>query len=270
MYKKLRTMLKKPNLYEKSIEKFWTDPHISKEMLKSHLDPNTDLASRRPDLIEKAIDLITSLVPSGGKVLDIGCGPGLYTKRLSEKGFCVTGIDFSQNSIEFAKAHDDKGKYRIQNYLEMDFCEEFDMIILIWCDYGALIPSERKVLLKTVYTALKPGGLFLFDAFTLSYFNKQEESSSFEICEKGGFWSSDAYISFYGKYKYDENVLGEKYIILENEKERIFNLWTTCFSKKSINAELENGSFIIKGCYSGIMNKRYEEDSELICVVAEK
>jgi SAM-dependent methyltransferase len=270
MYEKLRLMLKKPNLYEKSEKEFWTDPHISKEMLKQHLNPNTDLASRGPTLIEKAIDLIASLVPGGGKTLDIGCGPGLYTKRLSEKGFDVTGVDFSENSIEYAKMHDSRSKYRIQNYLEMDFCEEFDMIILIWYDYGALAPDERKILLEKVYNALKPGGLFLFDVFTLNYFNKQEESSAFEIYENGGFWSPNAYIAFHGKYKYDENVLGERYVIVENENIRIFNLWNSCFSKKTISTELKNGKFTIKDYYSGVTNKCYEEDFELICVVAKK
>jgi SAM-dependent methyltransferase len=270
MYKKLNLMLKKPNLYEKTTEQFWTDSHISKEMLKVHLNPNTDLASRRPFLIEKAVDFITSLLPNGGKILDIGCGPGLYTKKLSEKGFDVTGLDFSQNSIEYARKNDKKSKYLLQNYLEINFCEEFDLIMLIWCDYGALVPNERKILLEKVYKALKPGGIFIFDVFSLNYLKDQQESQTFEICENGSFWSSDPYIAFHGIYKYNEKVLGERYAILEQKKERIFNLYTSCFTKVTIATELKKANFTVKNYYSGITNKPYEENSELLCVVSQK
>ncbi len=270
MYKKLSLMLKRPSIYEKSEEKFWTDPHISKEMLKFHLDPNTDLASRRPELIEKAIDLITNLASTDKKILDIGCGPGLYTKKLSDIGYDVTGLDFSQNSIKYAKSHDKKSKYIIEDYLKMNFDEEFDMILLIWCDYGALVPTDRKILLEKVYKALKPGGLFLFDVLTINHLNKQEENRIFEICEKGGYWSPNPYIVFSGHYKYKENVIGDRIIVIENEKERIFNLWTAYFTRESLSIELKNANFTIKDCYSGVMNKHYEENSDFLCVLAEK
>jgi hypothetical protein len=48
MYTVLQQYLKRPALYERTTEKFWTDPHIAKQMLAAHIDPNTDAASRRP------------------------------------------------------------------------------------------------------------------------------------------------------------------------------------------------------------------------------
>lgn len=35
--------------------------------------------------------------------IDLGCGPGLYTEKLTEKGHTVTGMDFSASSIRYAK-----------------------------------------------------------------------------------------------------------------------------------------------------------------------
>ena len=91
----LNTLLTKPDLYERTIEKFWNDPHISKGLLKAHLDPDTEAASRRPEFIDRSVEWIVSMLPEGASLLDIGCGPGLYTKRLAERGLRVTGIDFS-------------------------------------------------------------------------------------------------------------------------------------------------------------------------------
>lgn len=158
----LNTLLTKPDLYERTIEKFWNDPHISKGLLKAHLDPDTEAASRRPEFIDRSVEWIVSMLPEGASLLDIGCGPGLYTKRLAERGLRVTGIDFSERSITYAREHDKKSDYILMDYLQMDFENAFDIIILIYCDYGALIPEERTDLLQRVYRALKPGGRFLF------------------------------------------------------------------------------------------------------------
>ncbi len=49
----IRKMGAKPKVFEPGEPLFWNDPHISGEMLKAHLDPNTDAASRRPEMIAR-------------------------------------------------------------------------------------------------------------------------------------------------------------------------------------------------------------------------
>ncbi len=41
----------------------------------------------------------------GKKILDIGCGPGLYANTLHKRGAEVYGIDISKKEIEIAKSH---------------------------------------------------------------------------------------------------------------------------------------------------------------------
>ncbi|MBY0472996.1 class I SAM-dependent methyltransferase [Patescibacteria group bacterium] len=48
-------------------------------------------------------DHLASLLPQGASVLDIGCGAGHKSKYLSEKGFKVTGGDFSEEMVKIAK-----------------------------------------------------------------------------------------------------------------------------------------------------------------------
>lgn len=166
MINKLLSLLQKPTLWQRSLENFWDDEHISKGLLEAHLNPDSDAASRNHSFIEGSAQWLFSIIPAGSKILDLGCGPGLYAKRLSDAGFDVTGIDFSKRSINYAKENDRKSKYIYQNYLELDYSEAFDAVILIYCDYAALTMEERKTLLAKVYRALKPGGLFIFDVFT--------------------------------------------------------------------------------------------------------
>ena len=78
MLKNVETVLEKPILYKKTEGEFWNDEHISMQMLKAHLNPEFDGASRKHAFIEESVAWITELVsPIDYPLLfDIGCGPG--------------------------------------------------------------------------------------------------------------------------------------------------------------------------------------------------
>lgn len=58
-------------------------------MLKAHLDPEFDGASRKLDFIEKSVAWITERIPPADYplLLDIGCGPGIYAELFTKKGY---------------------------------------------------------------------------------------------------------------------------------------------------------------------------------------
>jgi 2-polyprenyl-3-methyl-5-hydroxy-6-metoxy-1,4-benzoquinol methylase len=74
-------------------------------MLKAHLDPNTDAASRRPEIIVKSVKWLSQYLrlSPGSEVIDLGCGPGLYCAHFHREGWKVTGLDFSERSIAYAR-----------------------------------------------------------------------------------------------------------------------------------------------------------------------
>lgn len=96
--------LEKPPLYKKSEGAFWNDEYISKQMLKAHLDPQFEGASRKLDFIERSVAWMKELVAPicYPTLLDIGCGPGIYAERFTKEGYQVTGIDFSKRSIDYS------------------------------------------------------------------------------------------------------------------------------------------------------------------------
>jgi len=118
----------KPKLYEKGNAVMWTDKHISKQLLDVHLNTDVDLGSRKIKTINSTVTWI--LKTSKKKklnILDLGCGPGLYSEKLAQKGHNVTGVDFSANSIAYAKEEAKKKKldiiYLKENYLNLDLEE---------------------------------------------------------------------------------------------------------------------------------------------------
>ena len=83
----------------------WTDDHTSRQMLAFHLNEDLDVASRKTSFIDKSVAWLVSRfgLDHGRRVIDFGCGPGLYTSRLAKLGAVVTGIDFSARSIRHRK-----------------------------------------------------------------------------------------------------------------------------------------------------------------------
>lgn len=103
---------------------FWDDPHISAKMLKAHLNPDTDAASRRHDFIDRSVEWIVSTfaLSPRSRVLDLGCGPGLYAGRIARQAVPVVGIDVSRRSIAYARSawagRIPPAEFRLANYLE--------------------------------------------------------------------------------------------------------------------------------------------------------
>lgn len=271
MNEKILTLLKRPSLWQRSIDPFWDDEHISKGMLEAHLEPDWDSASRKHSDIRRSVQWLSTIIPTNGKILDLGCGPGLYTKPLSEMGYDVTGIDYSRRSIAYAKSQDKKTEYIYKNYLEIDYTDLFDAITLINFDYGALIPNERQILLSKVYRALKPRGLFIFDVFSEKYFKDKEESRSWSIRDTSGFWSPEPHVCLAAKYFYEGNTVSvDQHIVITNENIHEYLTWDTAYTVQTLTNELSPFGFGAKEVFDDACGSPYSGEADALCFVAIK
>lgn len=261
---KLVQIPEKPEIYEKGNTVMWTDEYISAQLLKVHLDCKTDLASRKEDTIISTVNWILEKAPySKMNILDLGCGPGLYTERLAEKGHRVTGMDFSKNSIAHA-AESARNKnldicYLCRDYLSLDLKNSFDLVIMIYTDFGVLDPGERDTLLNRVSEALKPGGIFLFDVMNDCFFEKAVESKNWESADKG-FWKNSPYLALSEDiiYREEKVILSQHIIGDESDDPAVYRFWTHSFSPDDLEAILGKHDFknitfhenVIPGCES--------------------
>ena len=267
----------KPTPFEKAGQPIWRDEHVAKQLLATHLDPNTDAASRRPETIDRSVAWIVDEIQlkPGMAILDLGCGPGLYCQRLAKAGMKVTGVDFSEASVSYAKKQASAEKllidYRLQNYLE--FTEEncFDAALLIYGDYCALSPVDRKQLLKIVWRSLTKGGQFVLDVTTRECRKKLGRSKGWYAAESG-FWGEKRHIVLEQGFDYPEELIYlDQYIVIdEDDGIRVFRDWFQDFSVDLIRKELEVGEFHVLGLYADLLGNSFAEDSEWIGIVAEK
>lgn len=273
----IRSLQEKPQPFAPGEPLFWDDPHISAQMLKAHLNPDNDLASRRPETIQKSVDwLIASLgLRAGDSILDLGCGPGLYAASLAEKGLRVTGVDYSRRSIdhatEFARRHNLDIQYRYQNYLTIEDENLYDAALLIYGDYCPLSPEQRKKLLGNVRRALKPGGHFVLDVTTPTHRQKFGSRNGWYAVETG-FWKPGRHLVLEEGFDYpDQSIfLDQAIVIEENGKVSVYRNWFQDFTRKTITAELEEGGFVVQGVWNDLIGTPFTEDTDWIGIVAKK
>jgi len=258
-------------------EELWTDEHTSKKMLEFHLNEAIDLSSRNKDFITRSVAWIVSHfgIDSKTSIADFGCGPGLYTTLFAENNADVTGIDFSPRSIQYAtKSAEQKGlniTYYQHNYLAFETEKRFELITMIFCDYCALSPAQRKTLLAKFYSFLKPGGSILLDVHSINTFNSKDEVALYEFNQLNGFWSSADYYGFLNTFKYaKEKVTLDKYTIIEKARHRVVYNWLQYFSKDSLREELSENGFEVKAFYSDVAGLAFSSDSPDMAVVASK
>ena len=276
MFQELKEINSRPTPFQfYTADELWTDEHTSKQMLEYHLNESINVSSRNKSFIERSVEWIVShfQVSSNTEIADFGCGPGLYTTRLAERGAIVTGIDFSENSLKYAqKVAAEKGlkvNYVHANYLDFEATRHFDLIIMIMCDFCVLSPEQRKKLLSKFSLLLKPGGSVLLDVHSLNSYEQREESATYELNQLNGFWSPDDYYCFVNTFKYEkEKVVLDKYTIIEESRQRVVYNWFQCYCEDSLRREFEGNGFKVEALYSDVAGKTITSDSTEIAIVA--
>ncbi|MTI57808.1 class I SAM-dependent methyltransferase [Geosporobacter ferrireducens] len=273
----LERFLQRPEPFASGEKLFWNDPHISKGMLAAHLNPAIDAASRRPETIEKTVNhMIRSMnLKAGDKILDLGCGPGLYCKHFAQQGFSVTGVDYSQRSIEYAEQaatdHSLDIEYKYMDYLDMNYCDTFDAVLLIYGDFCVISDKKRDLLLRKIHKALKPDGYFALDVSTKIHRKKNGLKNRWYAAENG-FWKPEPHLVLENGFDYpEENLYLDQYLVIEKcGKISVYRNWFHDYSLGEIREVLEAGSFSVQSAWSDLTGKPYKENSEWIGIVAKK
>jgi cyclopropane fatty-acyl-phospholipid synthase-like methyltransferase len=244
-------------------------------MLAFHLDGTIDVSSRRLSFIDRSVEWITTHFGIGAetRIVDFGCGPGLYAERLAQRHARVTGVDFSQRSIEYAQgAAVRKGlniHYVHQDYLEYEATDPCDLILMIMCDFCALSPTQRQAMLGKFRRMLTPGGAVLLDVYSTTAFDRREQTATYEVNLMDGFWSPDKYYGFLNTFKYEEeHVVLDKYTLVERSGTRTVYNWFQYFSPDGLERELVDAGLAIEALYGDVAGSPFDADGPAFAVVA--
>jgi len=199
----------------------WNDPDFSRRMLNEHLSQEHDAASRRFEIIDSHVRWIHDQVLKGNstRILDLGCGPGLYTNRLARLGHRCVGIDYSPASIAYAKEQaEEEGlecTYIQQDIRTADYGDGYGLVMLIFGEFNVFRPEEARGILEKAYRALAPNSFLLLEPHTLEAVLKiGEQPSSWYSAEKGLFSDEPHLCLQENLWDAEGNVAIERYYII--------------------------------------------------------
>src|SRR5262245_42447774 len=119
---------------------------------------------------EEAARLIDSLIERdvlirGSHVLDLGCGTGRHSKSLACRGFDVTGLDLSAESLKRARVNEGPNLRFLRQDMRLPFrAGSFDHIVNLFTSFGYFDdPSDHMAVVHNIASALRPGGSLVLD-----------------------------------------------------------------------------------------------------------
>lgn len=263
-------------------------------MLASHLDPESDRASRRHDQIDRSVQWLVELLglTPGQRVLDLGCGPSLYATRLARRGIEVLGVDVSSRSLDHLRETAGREGLPVRtvhgSYLDADLAParrtpapgeppvHHDAAILIFEGYSALSPSQCHLLLGRVHAVLRPGGHFVLDVTAAPAFSQFTDDRREERDLMGSFWSPGPYQGVHETWTYPElRLVLERYTITAcadgaDDDARVFWNWMHCLSPEQVRAELTAAGLEVIGVHGDVTGAAFDPASPVFAVDARK
>lgn len=147
-----------------------------------------------PKIEQKAMQL------AYGKVLDIGCGAGVHSLYLQNKGLIVTAIDISPGAIKVCTQRG-LNDARCINFLQMD--GKFDTILLLMNGVGLCGRlKDIDFFISKLKSLLSDKGQILLDSSDIIYMFDQDEDGGYivPIAEDADYYGELTYtISYKGK-----------------------------------------------------------------------
>jgi SAM-dependent methyltransferase len=105
---------------------------------------------------------------SSGRVIDLGCGSGIWAEQLLREGYEVLGIEISPAMIALARQHAPRAEFRCESFLRSKL-PPCDAVTSISECVNYLFDRQRDPiaaltsLFRRIHQALRPGGVLVFD-----------------------------------------------------------------------------------------------------------
>lgn len=153
--------------------KYWEERHASLQNDNRNVgnrgltsDQNFDL------LVAKAIIVSHTLgnlgVPVGARILDAGCGAGVFTELLQKAGFEMTGIDASSSAIASARKAS-SSQYEVAPLSQFRADAQFDVVLCLDVLFHVIDDLEWEASLDRLTANVRRGGHFIIIEYFEDY-----------------------------------------------------------------------------------------------------
>lgn len=95
------------------------------------------------DELSPSLRMLSHLIPTGARVLDVGCASGFFAEHLQARGCPVVGVDYSQDAVDVARQ---RGLNAYQIDLESETLDSANFDIVVFADVLEHLRNPEQVL----------------------------------------------------------------------------------------------------------------------------
>lgn len=216
------------------------------------------------------IELLKENNVHDGIVLDLGCGTGNVTTRLSKAGYDMIGVDNSQDMLNIAmeKRGQDEGiLYLLQDMRDFELYGTVAAVVSVCDSINYITDYEDLVqVFKLVNNYLDPNGVFIFDLKTIKNFENIGDSVIAEDREDCSFiW--DNY------FDEEDNINEYQLSVFVKAQDSRYDKFSEmhyqkAYSIEEIKSALEEAGLKFQNAYEAFSKNNVNEDNERIYVIA--
>jgi len=177
----------------------WGDRDFSVRMLAEHLDDRHELASRRRATIAAHVQWLLQVGPTNAhRVLDLGCGPGLYLERFATLGWTCVGLDVAPAAIEYARDQAAQTSaactYILGDFRDTHTDDSFDLVLCLFGELSTVPLEDLRIVATTVARSLAPNGRAVVELSTRRGVHRKGERPLSWYSAAGGLFADGEHI----------------------------------------------------------------------------
>lgn len=253
----------------------WDDPAFSERMLREHLTQSHGHASRQLDVIDRQVDWIHGEVLAGRRtrILELTCGPGLYTSRLAKLGHDCVGIDYSPASIRHAEeTARDEGlpcSYRLEDVRKAAYDGGCGLVMMNNGQFNVFRKDDARLILEKAQASLLPDGLILLEPQKFATVKSTGESgNSWYSCgEGGGLFSSSPHLCLQESFwDPDAQSATQRFFIVDSETGQVARhaLTTEAYTDEQYRDALIHAGFVEIRFFPSLVGADVEDESQSV------
>ncbi len=257
----------------------WHDPDFSRRMLREHLSQAHDAASRRTIIIDEHVEWIQREVlhDRASRVLDLGCGPGLYSSRLAQRGHTCVGIDFSPASIEYARevaqSQQLACEYRLADLRQAEYGTGYDLAMFIFGELNPFRPAEAQRILSKAYATLNEGGRLLLEVSMFAAVQRQGHQRATWYTLEQGLFSDRPHMCLFESFWHEAQAVAiERFYIIDAETGEVtqHSISSQAYTDEQYRQLVQSAGFTDLTFYPSLIGQPDERQKDFITIVAQK
>ena len=202
---------------------------------------------------------------TGGRVLDLCCGPARHSRILAERGFQVTGVDRSPFLLEKAREAVRGTDIELVECDMRDFVRPgaFDLALSLFTSFGYFESRDEDVgVLRNVRASLKPDGVFVIDVISKEYLLSQRQPTHWERWPTGEIQVHHyEVVPGWGRIRVE-------WLLVDGERARHFEIQHSLYSGQELLALLERAGFSEVRLFGSLDGAPYDAVATRLIAVA--